>query len=122
MARKIKIDPILLDRADISLNAKLVFAALDYYAYRKDECWPSRATIGKLWGISEASVKRAIHELKTAKLVHVLQRPATNGDFHSNKYTLWWSLGRSYGPSAEARYHDPNKPQRGSIRPATRVN
>jgi hypothetical protein len=88
LARPLQIPIEFSRRTDISTTAKLCFSALRWYAYRTDECWPSHKTIANMWGISIASVKAGIQELKQNGVIAVEHRLNGDGLWHSNKYTI----------------------------------
>lgn len=48
--------------------------------------WPSKKTLGEMMGVSEATVERAIKELREMQVLHVVQRLRPNGSSTSNAY------------------------------------
>lgn len=56
-------------RADLDAKAKLVAFVLTTYADEGGVCWPSIATLARDTGLSEASVKRALVDLRRVGLL-----------------------------------------------------
>ena len=59
----------LLERNEVSSNAKLVYARLCEFAGPNGRCYPLRATLANECGISISSVDRALRELKRYRLI-----------------------------------------------------
>lgn len=72
----------LLQRQDISSNAKLVYARLAQFANQDGVAWPSQDTLAQECGISVRSIKSAIKELRDINLIESIQR----GLRRSNQY------------------------------------
>lgn len=73
----------LLERTEVSANAKLVYARLCQHANKKTGCaWPRIETVAAGVGLSVRTTERAVHELKELELIQVVRR----GLCRSNKY------------------------------------
>lgn len=59
--------------AEIGVNAYAVWSAIKYYAdYNTGHAWPGMRKIGEKLGLSAMTVKRAIDQLETAKMVRIV--------------------------------------------------
>ena len=73
----------------IGAHGVAVYHALNRFADRQTGvCWPKMKTIGANILLSESSVKRALHLLKTVGLITIDPRWDTDRDQTSNRYTL----------------------------------
>ena len=61
--------------AEIGVNAYAVWSAIKFYAdYNTGHAWPGMRKIGEKLGLSPMSVKRAIDQLETAKMVRIVAK------------------------------------------------
>lgn len=59
--------------AEIGVNAYAVWSAIKFYAdYNTGHAWPGMRKIGEKLGLSASTVKRAIDQLETAKMVRIV--------------------------------------------------
>lgn len=59
--------------AEIGVNAYAVWSAIKFYAdYNTGHAWPGMRKIGEKLGLSAATVKRAIDQLETSKMVRIV--------------------------------------------------
>jgi GntR family transcriptional regulator len=73
----------------IGAHGVAVYHALNRFADRQTGiCWPKIKTIGARILLSESSVKRALHTLKTVGLITIDPRWSDDGDRTSNLFTL----------------------------------
>lgn len=79
----------LLYDAQASVYAKVVYAALDRHGQDPENCYPSRARLARLLGVSDASVKRALGWLVEAGWVDEIPRFKDSGEQTSNGYRLY---------------------------------
>ena len=68
-----------LYRMDLSHRAVAVYVYLYDRANREGQCWPAVPTIAREIKLSEATVRRAIKDLRKAGLVETEQRYRTKG-------------------------------------------
>lgn len=73
---------------EISHRAFVVYAYLADRADEKGECWPSVKRIASDTKMSEATVRRAVKELRTQKLIETTQRYRYYGEKSSLLYRL----------------------------------
>ena len=59
---------------ELSLTAKAVYSMLCVYANKKRVCWPSRATLADIGGVSITTIDKAIKELKLKNYVERKKR------------------------------------------------
>lgn len=78
------IPKLIMDRRDISLEARIAYAILWTRANGDNEAWPSQKYIAEILGVGERSIKRYIAELVKADLVTAKRR----GDRKTNLYAL----------------------------------
>lgn len=64
---------------DLSHRAAVVYYYLCERANKEGECWPSVPTIAREIKLSEKTVRRAILDLRKAKLIQTEQRYRTKG-------------------------------------------
>ena len=69
-------------------RAVAVYCYLHDRANKEGECWPAVPTIAREIKLSEATVRRAIRDLRKAGLIHVEQRYRTKGGKSSLQFTL----------------------------------
>ena len=69
-----------LYQMDLPHRAVAVYTYLYDRANKKGECWPSVKTIAGDIKLSPATVRRAIKDLKNAKLITTKQRYRSNGE------------------------------------------
>ncbi|MBR1779939.1 MAG: helix-turn-helix domain-containing protein [Oscillospiraceae bacterium] len=74
--------------SDLSHRARSVYLYLADRANKQNQCWPSIATIAKELGLSQSTVRRALHELRQADYIQSEQRFRPNGGKSSLLYTL----------------------------------
>ena len=74
----------ILERKEISVGAKLVYAMLLKYAREMDECFPGQDRLARDMGNGERSVRRWLHELEQVNLISIKQR----GQGRPNLYTV----------------------------------
>ena len=72
----------LLERKEISMNAKGVYARLCQFAGPNGRCYPRRATVAKECGMHISSVDRAIRELKEKKLIECVRQGLNRPNFY----------------------------------------
>jgi len=59
--------------AEIGVNAYAVWSAIKFYAdYNTGHAWPGMRKLGEKLGLSAATVKRAIDQLETARMVRIV--------------------------------------------------
>jgi hypothetical protein len=90
----------LLERPEISANAKLVFARLCQYAGQNGEVYPAQGTLCKDIGVSKRTLQRAIEELVSFKLIEAKR----TGLGQSNAYYFVahpWLKSRNNGASID---------------------
>ena len=66
--------------ANIPHRAVAVYLYLFDRANKQGECWPAIPTIAEELKLSESTVRRAVRDLKKAKLLGTEQRYRKNGD------------------------------------------
>lgn len=69
-----------LYQMDLPHRAVAVYTYLYVRANKNGECWPSVKTIAGDIKLSPATVRRAIKDLKNAKLITTKQRYRSNGE------------------------------------------
>ena len=77
-----------LYRMDLSHRAVAVYVYLYDRANREGQCWPAVPTIAREIKLSEATVRRAIKDLRKAGLVETEQRYRTKGGKSSLLFKL----------------------------------
>lgn len=77
-----------LYQSDVSHRAVAVYLYLYDRANRAGECWPAIPTIAEELKLSESTVRRAIRDLKKAKLLTTEQRYRKNGGKSSLCYKI----------------------------------
>ena len=77
-----------LYRMDIPHRAKSVYIYLADRANKDGECWPAIPTIARDLRLSQSTVRRALHDLRTAGLITSKQRYRDNGGKSSLLYVL----------------------------------
>ena len=77
-----------LYRSDLPHRARSVYIYLADRANRNGECWPAIPTIAKELRLSQSTVRRALRDLREAKLITTEQRLRSNGGKSSLLYTL----------------------------------
>ena len=77
-----------LYRMDLSHRAVAVYVYLYDRANREGQCWPAVPTIAREIKLSEATVRRAIKDLRKAGLVETEQRYRTTGGKSSLLFQL----------------------------------
>ena len=77
-----------LYQMDLPHRAVAVYAYLYDRANKNGECWPSVATIAKEIKLSQATVRRAIRDLRKVKLIETKQRYRNNGANSSLMYKI----------------------------------
>jgi hypothetical protein len=72
MSKKYKfgiISHAIITDPELSLQAKAIYSMLCVYANKKRVCWPSRATLADIGGVSCRTVDRSIQELKNKNYI-----------------------------------------------------
>ena len=91
----------LLENADLSLGARMVYAMLLKFAWQKDFCFPAQERIATDLGIGIRSVRTYLHELREAALItwkqQGLNRP--NVYYLLKLPAMARTHGRSSGPA-----------------------
>lgn len=82
----------------LSPKEKLVLLKLADNANDDGECWPSKAHIIRHTGLSEASVKRALRDLRDRGLLSVETRWRETGEMASNLFKLDFMRGVTQTP------------------------
>ena len=77
-----------LYRMDLPHRAKSVYIYLTDRANKDGECWPAIPTIARDLRLSQSTVRRALHDLRTAGLITSKQRYRDNGGKSSLLYVL----------------------------------
>ena len=77
-----------LYKMDLPHRAFVVYAYLLDRANAKGECWPSVNTIAADTKMSAATVRRAVKDLRKAKLIETYQRYRYNGEKSSLLYKI----------------------------------
>ena len=78
-----------LYRMDLPHRAIAVYIYLADRANKDGICWPSIPTISKDLKLSESTTRRAIGDLRKARLVRTEQRYRENGGNSTLSYTLY---------------------------------
>ena len=78
-----------LYQMDLPHRAVAVYTYLHDRANKNGECWPSVNTIADDIKLSPATVRRAIKDLRKAKLLVTKQRYRDNGDNSSLTYKIY---------------------------------
>lgn len=73
---------------DLSHRAVAVYCYLSDRANKEGECWPAIPTIAREIKLSEATVRRAIRDLKKAGVITTEQRYRTKGGKSSLLYKI----------------------------------
>lgn len=74
----------ILRNAEISANAKLVYALLLSYAWNNNLCFPGQERLAEHMGAHVSTVSRAISELEACALIEIERR----GQGKTNFYTI----------------------------------
>lgn len=77
-----------LYRMDLPHRAVAVYVYLYDRANREGQCWPAVPTIAREIKLSEATVRRAIKDLRKAELIETEQRYRTKGGKSSLLFQL----------------------------------
>ena len=77
-----------LYQSDLPHRAVSVYVYLDDRANKNGECWPSISTIAKELKLSQSTVRRALRDLRKAKLIETEQRYRKKGGKSSLLYKL----------------------------------
>ena len=77
-----------LYRMDLPHRAIAVYMYLFERANKERQCWPAVPTIAREIKLSEATVRRAVRDLRKAGLLETEQRYRTKGGKSSLLYTL----------------------------------
>lgn len=77
-----------IHQMELPHRAIAVYCYLYERANEKGECWPSIATIADEIKLSRATVKRALIDLKQARLIETEQRYRTKGGKSSLLYRI----------------------------------
>ena len=72
----------------LGTTTSMVYFVLCRHADKNQECFPSYESIGEKLGISIATVKRSIKELKEWVIISIGKRKRAGGKFMHNTYTL----------------------------------
>lgn len=78
-----------LYRMDLSHRAVSVYIYLADRANREGECWPAIPTIARDLKLSQSTVRRALKDLRKARLVETEQRYRAKGGKSSLLYKIW---------------------------------
>ena len=78
----------MLYESELSDGAVRVYGVLARHGFDPSTCWPSRTRIASLTGKSEATVKRALRELREAGWIEAVGRVSGDGLQTSNGYHL----------------------------------
>jgi DNA-binding transcriptional MocR family regulator len=115
----------LLFNPEVSTNAKMIYLCLNAHVDARMQCWPSHATLAEESGLSLATVKRALLELRNHRLVSWVktQDHGAPGN-RPNLYTLGAGSDSSHRAipvaqpelltSSIERNYPPKPPQRGA--------
>lgn len=77
-----------LYRSDLSHRAVTVYMYLYDRSNKDGQCWPAIPTISRELKLSQSTVRRALWDLRKAKLLETEQRYRANGGKSSLLYTL----------------------------------
>ncbi len=77
-----------LYRTELPHRAISVYIYLADRANKEDICWPAIPTIARDLKLSESTVRRALRDLKSSKLVEQKVRYRENGGCTSNQYQI----------------------------------
>ena len=77
-----------LYKMDLPHRAITVYIYLADRANKQDVCWPAIPTIARDLKLSESTVRRAVGDLKKAKLLEKKERYRDNGACSSNLYQI----------------------------------
>lgn len=84
---------LLLD-STLTANAKLIWLVLRKHRnYQTGNCWPGRARIAELCGVSLSTVKRELANLAKAGAITITPRKTAEGDSDTNLYHVHWERG-----------------------------
>lgn len=75
---------VVLTNAELSIQARLTYCMLRFYAWQGEDCWPGQDLLCRLIGCSPRSLRYYIQELELARLVRVERR----GMGRTNRYVL----------------------------------
>ena len=78
----------LYQNHDLSHRALAVYLYLEDRANKEGECWPSMKRMAKELKLSQSTIRRALQDLKEAKLVATRQRYRPNGGKSSLCYKI----------------------------------
>jgi len=84
----------ILRNADLSTNAKVVYALLLGYAWNNDLCFPGQERLAEHMGTHVATVSRAIAELEKFELISVERRGQGKTNFYTIKFKVKHKGGR----------------------------
>ena len=79
---------VFLYEMDLSHRAVAVFIYLSDRANKENECFPAIPTIAKELKLSESTVRRALRDLRKAKLIETEQRYREKGGTSTLLYRL----------------------------------
>lgn len=77
-----------LYKMDLPHRAIAVYIYLADRANKNGICWPAIPTIARDLKLSESTVRRAVHDLRKARLICTEQRYRENGGNSSTKFIL----------------------------------
>lgn len=98
-------------KQELGTSAKLVLVAIAYRAGAEGTAWPSQATVARECGLSIASVKRYLHELKDTGLLSWEVRRRTGRRNDPNVYRLAFADQLPLtGEREEGVTHEPHSP------------
>lgn len=118
----------LLSRSEISMNAKVVYARLGQYAGQNGEAFPLMQTLADEVGLSLATLKRALDELKEHKLIETEQRGLGQSNLYFFLRHRWMSrLKNERGkltdePTESSQVSRQESPQMSRIRESDKEN
>lgn len=77
-----------LYKSNLPHRARAVYLYLEQRANKDGICWPSQKRIAKDLGMSVSTVKRALNDLKDAKMIETMVRYRENGSYSTLMYRL----------------------------------
>lgn len=84
----------LLMDTSVSANAIRIWLVLRKHRnYQTGDCWPGRARLATLCGVSLSTVKREIANLARVGAITITRRKTTEGDSDTNLYHVHWEKG-----------------------------
>lgn len=103
-----KIPNSLFEESQLSVNAKYLFCTLLKYCGKKDYCYPSQKTLGRILGCSERYIRNIAKELVTAEIVSISRSGFNKPNTYKVSKDLVRNLGSSVSNGADGKYGSPH--------------